>query len=105
MIKLIEEKLVLKVREEDVDLVTEMLPECEAEYSEIMHRATGRDEYQTKLEILEGKFLTEEEGGSCGGVILYAHNFRIVCSNTLEERLSLSFEMELPKIRSVLFAD
>ena len=71
--------------------------------STIMHRATKRDEYKTSLRVLKDKFLTPEERGSCGGVILYAHKFRIVCSNTLEERLELSFEMALPKIRQVLF--
>ena len=103
MIKLIEAELVLKVREEDISLVEGLLGECEEEYSTIMHRATKRDEYKTSLRVLKDKFLTPEERGSCGGVILYAHKFRIVCSNTLEERLELSFEMALPKIRQVLF--
>jgi hypothetical protein len=45
MIKLIEEELILKVREEDMDLVEGLLEECQSEYSAIMHRATKRDEY------------------------------------------------------------
>jgi V-type H+-transporting ATPase subunit E len=103
MIKLIEEELILKVRQEDIKLVEGLLEECQREYSHIMHRATKRDEYKTSLRLMRDKFLTPEERGSCGGVILYAHNYRIVCSNTLEERLELSFEMALPKIRQVLF--
>ena len=103
MIKLIEETLILKVREEDVEMTEGMLEECEQEYSEVMFRETKRDEYATKLTVLTEKFLTPEEGGSCGGVILYAHKYRIVCNNTLEERLGLAFESELPSIRKVLF--
>lgn len=67
-----------------------------------MERETG-EPFSTKLSVIEDKFLTEEEGGACGGVILYAKNRRIVCPNTLEDRLALTFEQELPTIRKLLF--
>ena len=102
MIKLLEEEVQLKVREEEVSLVQGMLSECETKYSEIMMTETKR-EYNTKLEVLEDKFLTQDEGGLCGGVVLYAHKGRIVCPNTLEDRLNLVFEQELPQLRKGLF--
>ena len=53
--------------------------------------------------MVEGEHLTNEEGGECGGVILYNMNKRIVCTNTLQSRLDLCFEELLPQIRSLLF--
>ena len=55
--------------------------------------------YTTKLNINETEFLTIEEGGECGGIILYTVNRRIVCPNTLKNRLDLCFEELLPEIR------
>lgn len=102
MIKLIEEELELMVRENEVDLVRDMAAECEQEYSELMMRETG-DEYSCTLTVVEDRFLTNENGALCGGVILMAHKRRIVCSNTLEDRLGLVFEGELPLLRKGLF--
>ena len=46
MIKLLEEEVELKVREDEVSLVQAMIDDCETEYSEVMMRETQR-EYQT----------------------------------------------------------
>lgn len=102
MIKLLEENLELMVREGEVDLVQGMLADCESEYSELMERETG-DAYTCKLSVVEDRFLTNDNGARCGGVLLLARNRRIVCSNTLEDRLNLVFEQELPKLRHGLF--
>ena len=71
-------------------------------FSETMQAETGR-EYNTKLIVMEDMFLNDREGGACGGILLYAHGRRIVVPNTLEDRLNLCFEMELPQIRKGLF--
>ena len=102
MIKLLEDELELKVREDEVELCQNLIEECQEKYSQVMLEETGRD-YSTTLSVIEDKFLTKEEGGACGGVILYALKRRIVCPNTLIDRLNLCFEQELPKIRSILF--
>ena len=78
MIKLLEEEVEIKVREEEVSLVQDMLDDCQSQYSEIMLRETQR-EYKTTLTVIEDKFLTNDDGGRCGGVVLYAHKRRIVC--------------------------
>ena len=91
MIKLLEDELEIKVREDEVDLVRGLVQECQSEYTAIMKRETTRD-YACELNIIEDSFLTDENGRRCGGVILYAHNRRIVCSNTLEDRLNQIFE-------------
>ena len=52
MIKLLEETVELKVREDEVDLVKGMVSDCEAKYSEIMMEETKR-EYSTTLVVLD----------------------------------------------------
>ena len=102
MIKLLEESVELKVREQEVGLVKGLLAEGEQEFADIMLRETTR-EYACSLSVIEDDFLTLENGGRCGGVILYALNRRIVVPNTLEDRLSQIFDQELPEIRKGLF--
>lgn len=60
-------------------------------------------QYQTKITLVEGDFLTAEQGGDCGGVVLTTMDKRIVCNNTLGSRLDLCFEELLPHIRRILF--
>ena len=70
-----------------------------------MLEKTERDEYECTLEVIEGKYLQDEQDQGCGGVILYTENQRIVCPNTLYNRLDLAFEEFLPQIRQTLFPD
>ncbi len=91
MIKLLEEELELMVREDEVEMIRGLCEECETEYSEFMKKETG-DDYNCKLVVRDDAFLNNSNGARCGGIILYAHNRRIVCSNTLEDRLNLVFE-------------
>mmetsp|Transcript_64879 Transcript_64879/g.89711 ORF Transcript_64879/g.89711 Transcript_64879/m.89711 type:complete len:99 (-) Transcript_64879:173-469(-) len=98
MIKLLEPVLLLRVREKDEGIVKGMLKECENKFSKIMKDATTRD-YECELRIIDGIYLTEAEGGVLGGVILYNEDKRIVCPNTLQNRMNLCFEELLPAIR------
>ena len=91
MVRLLEEEVELMVRENEVDLVQGMAADCEQEFSDLMMRETG-EEYNCKLSVVDDRFLTNENGALCGGVLLLARNRRIVCSNTLEDRLNLVFE-------------
>ncbi len=102
MIKLMEEEIGLKCRKEDLSLIKSIVEESENEYTEIMQRETNT-EYRTKVIINEAEFLTLEDGGECGGIVLYTTNRRIVCPNTLKNRLDLCFEELLPEIRKQLF--
>lgn len=105
MIKLLEDEVMLKCRKEDFDLVKGLIPECEKEFQEIMERETTESEsvYNTTLKLSEGEYLTPEQGGECGGVVLFTTNRKIVCPNTLKSRLDLCFEELLPHIRRMLF--
>ena len=91
MVKLLEEEIELMVRENEVSLVEDLISECQEEYSDLMMRETG-DEYNCDLKVIDDIFLNNTNGALCGGVILYAKKRRIVCSNTLEDRLNLVFE-------------
>jgi V-type H+-transporting ATPase subunit E len=98
MIKLMEDVIHIKCRREDLALVKSSVDFSEKEYASIMMRETN-EEYKTKIIVNETDFLTIEEGGECGGIILYTPNKRIVCPNTLKNRLDLCFEELLPEIR------
>lgn len=63
----------------------------------------AQEEYSTKLTLLDNEFMTVEQGGECGGVVMYSVNRKIVCNNTLKSRLDLCFEELLPHIRRILF--
>lgn len=104
MIRLLEENVVLKVREGEQDMVADLLEECQDQYAQHMLDNTGR-EYATKLTIMQDKFLNKEEGSEFGGVMLYAHRGRIVVANTLLDRMNLVFEVALPDIRAMLFPE
>ena len=95
MIKLLEDEVHIIIRKEDNDMVKSILKECESEFTEIMKKETG-EEYKTKIVIIGDRQLNKEEGGECGGVIMYNSNRKIVCINTLYSRLNLCFEELLP---------
>ena len=64
------------------DLMTQITPE----YTKYMKEQTDK-EYTVEL-VLDTSFLTAEETGEAGGLILMSADKRIVCNNTLESRLS-----------------
>ena len=68
-----------------------------------MTEKTERDEYNCELEVIEGKYITDEVDKGSGGVILYTENSRIMVPNMLMNRLDLAFEEFLPQIRATLF--
>jgi len=104
MVKMGEAKVVVRCRREDKEMVEEVLETAMRDY----HLKTGA----TCEALLDSRhFLpsgpvegVENVGQFCfGGVILSAHDDRILCSNTLETRLNQSLEQLLPEIRKTLF--
>jgi vacuolar-type H+-ATPase subunit E/Vma4 len=103
MIKLLEENVELLCRnKEEVGLVRELIPECQKAYSQLMKEKTDRD-YATKLSVIPDKYMTEAQGSEVGGIVLLAHERRIVVANSLQDRIQLCFEQQLPQIRRQLF--
>ncbi|CAD8154652.1 unnamed protein product [Paramecium pentaurelia] len=103
MIKLLEPRIELTCLEQDVQLIRTILQECQEEFSIIIKRETTKD-FKTTLSINQSQYLTEKQGKPIlGGVVLSCANNRIVCSNTLDDRLELSLQEFLPDIRNGLF--
>lgn len=87
MIKLLEENVELLCRNKGEEgIVKGLIPECQKAYSELMKEKTGRD-YATKLSVISDKYMTEAQGSEVGGIVLLAHERRIVVANSLQDRI------------------
>ncbi|EPQ31413.1 uncharacterized protein PFL1_00748 [Pseudozyma flocculosa PF-1] len=91
LLQLMEKKVVVTVRSNDVQLAQDAAKGAEADYKE----KSGRE---ASVEVKEG--LSKD---SFGGVVLAGHGGKITINNTLEERLRLLEERMLPEIRLDLF--
>jgi len=105
LIKLNEPFAYLMCREVDNNIVKEIIPEAERIYK---HK-TGQD---VKLTIDLVNRLNpprdpkNPELPSCtGGIMLATNEGRIICNNTIEQRLSLAYEQLLPYIRVKVFGN
>jgi len=59
MVKLIEPTCYIRVRQQDVSFIKNILPECEQQYKKLMKEQTQRD-YNCSLQIDEKEYLTNE---------------------------------------------
>jgi len=103
LLKLEEPKVNVIARKQDLGFLQQVLPSAVAEYK----RRTGRP---CEAAVSSDTFLPPgtDAGGkaseSCsGGVIVSTVDGKIVCSNTLDQRLAMSFEHLLPQIRLSLY--
>ncbi|KAF2791421.1 ATPase, V1/A1 complex, subunit E [Melanomma pulvis-pyrius CBS 109.77] len=90
-----EDKLQVRARKADYDLVKKAIEEAQKEYKS----SVGKD---VQLSIDEKDPLPE---GSAGGVALSGTGGKIALNNTFEERLKLLEDEALPSIRVTLFGD
>jgi V-type H+-transporting ATPase subunit E len=90
---LLEKEVVLRCRQQDVNLVKNSIGPALEEYK----KATGRD---SNITLDTENFLAQD---TCGGVELLAQRGKIKCVNTLESRLDLISQQLLPDIRVALF--
>jgi vacuolar-type H+-ATPase subunit E/Vma4 len=68
----------------------------------------GKDDIPCDVIIDQNNFLPEwneeDSKNSClGGFVIYCKKNRIVCSQTLDDRMSLVFGQAVPDIRRILF--
>lgn len=111
LIKLMEGEVHIRCRKSDLKIVQEVQQQAADEYKALMKSEVKffKDkDVPIKLVIETTKFLAEyddtEGAESCmGGIVLHARKGRIVCSNTLDERLQLVVQEAIPEIRSMLF--
>jgi V-type H+-transporting ATPase subunit E len=103
MVRMLEDEIHVKCREEDKEDIEGMCEELQTTYMEFMQEKTGRDEYSTNINIVEDDYLTADEDQDCGGVVVFNSEKTIVCKNMIVSRLKQTFEECLPAIRSGLF--
>jgi len=101
LIKLEEPASSVLCREQDERLVKSAIPKAVQQYKEL----TGRDVKLTlsNQRISPVTFEGLEQPSCAGGIVLSAQDGKILCNNTLEQRLQTSFEQLLPTIRTILF--
>ena len=109
LIKLMEEDVWVKCRKSDLGTVNSVVNEAISEYKATMKREVPRMrdlDIQLEVHVSDEKFLPEysAEGESCiGGIQMFSNKGRIVCSNTLDERLQLAYGESIPQVREELF--
>jgi len=101
LLKLQEPKVQIICRKEDKHLVDAVAPAAADEYKKKLGKAVA-------IEVDNHVFLpagpSSGQADFCsGGVILSSNEGRIICSNTLDARLSMAFEQNLPAIREILY--
>jgi V-type H+-transporting ATPase subunit E len=104
LIKLMEAEVHIRCRQSDLALVQAVHQQAAEEYKTLMKQEVklfkDRD-VPIKIVIETNKFLAEydetEGADSClGGIVLHARKGRIVCSNTIDERLQLVYQEAIP---------
>ena len=112
LIKLIERKVTLRCRESDHEILQAVIDDAVSEYKELMLSQVkdleGKDDIPCEVTIDEEKRLPEyneaDPTNSClGGFVMYARKNRIVCSQTLDERVNMTYEQAIPAMRAQLF--
>lgn len=82
-------------------MIQSLFPTCQAQFSEIMKKETGKDSAATLC--LSEYTLEAKNRAIIGGVFLRSQDGLIVCDNSLDARVELIFEHLLPDIRRMLF--
>jgi V-type H+-transporting ATPase subunit E len=111
LVRLQEERVTVRVRKIDEELVKKILKDAEATFKKAVSDATGFTPTLQPLTI-DSKYLPgplteghEEEEYCSGGVMVIARGGRITCRNTLDARLDIAFNQLTPQIRSMCFGE
>jgi len=99
LIRLLEQKVIIKCRKEDVELVKTLLDDVKQEYVKFMKDNVNKD-VTVELEVTDKLYLKEED---IGGVVLYCNGYKIVYDNSLKSRLHLCIDDSIPDFRNQLF--
>lgn len=112
MIKMWEPSVTLRCRESDQDVLASVIDSAVAEYKQAMlsqvAACKGKDDIPAKVKIDTKNFLpewnaTDPEHSCLGGFKMYAKKNKIVCSQTLDDRIELVYQQAIPKFRLQLF--
>lgn len=112
LIKLIEPRVTLRCRKSDVNVLQGVIDDAIEQYKRLMlaqvKALQGKEDIPCKVTIDEEHFLHEYDENnptqSClGGFVIFAKKNRIVCSQTLDDRLSMAYQHAIPQMRANLF--
>ena len=104
--------MTLRCRESDVGILSSIVDEAVSEYKEKMlsqvQALEGKSDIPCTVTVDDKNFLPEfneqDPTNSClGGFVMYARKNRIVCSQTLDDRLAMTFHQSIPDMRASLF--
>jgi len=102
LLKLREPKVSIVCRKQDKSIVESLVSSSAAKYK----AKTGETvdlEVDKQIYLPPGPEELNSEEICSGGVLLSSNQGRIICSNTLDARLAMAFEQQLPLIRTTLF--
>jgi len=108
LMTLLENKVVIKVRQEDINIAKKELPTAINLFQDTLQKASGVTP-SVDVKIDASNFLPpgptkNSSAASCaGGVELAAREGQILVRNTLDHRLDIAFEKLKPTIRGILF--
>jgi V-type H+-transporting ATPase subunit E len=104
LIKLDETKVSLRCRKDDESSVKSVLSAAVEAFKQKSHKKDVKVTIDTVNYLPAGPGKSNSLVSCCGGVVLSAHDGKIVCDNTLDQRLALAFDANIPKIRSLVFS-
>eukprot|EP01016_Furgasonia_blochmanni_P030604 TRINITY_DN3178_c0_g4_i1.p2 TRINITY_DN3178_c0_g4~~TRINITY_DN3178_c0_g4_i1.p2 ORF type:complete len:310 (-),score=107.32 TRINITY_DN3178_c0_g4_i1:802-1731(-) len=131
LIKLMEEKIIVRCLERDIGLVKDVVDSARQEFLGLVSKELGDNDFpleisvddrnfltERKIQDLSGKALSEFEGlvaettliqknedtlRCYGGVLVMNARGTIICKNTLDIRVEQCFQESLPDVRAALF--
>ena len=112
LIRLIEADVTLRCRKSDVAHLESVIEDAIKEYKKLMlsqvKALSGREDIPCKVKVDKEHFLPEwneaDKLNSClGGFVMYCKKNRITCSQTLDDRIAMTYQQAIPQIRSELF--
>jgi len=103
LLKLQEPKVQVICRKEDKSIIDSVIASAASDYKEKIGKEAHLEVDKTVF-LPPGHSTSSNQAEMCsGGVILSTNDGRIICSNTLDARLSMAFEQNLPAIRTILY--
>lgn len=109
LFKLNEPSAIVKVREVDLPLAKDAIDQAKAKYQQVYGKpcpGTTLDTTNFLAPPPTGAAVVDEYDAvdyCSGGVVVTSGDGKIVCSNTLDDRLRIAYSQNLPEVRAMLF--
>ncbi|KAL3147417.1 hypothetical protein ABBQ38_014481 [Trebouxia sp. C0009 RCD-2024] len=101
--KLSEPSVIVKVRDADQGLAKDALEDARSKFKGAFGKDGPDAKLDTKSFLPAASSGKEGEDSCCGGVVVSSADGKIVCANTLDERLKIAYAQNLPMIRGEFF--